>query len=382
MKQAISILLAILCFMTAGAQKTSIEDYIQTYRDLAIQEMKRTGVPAAIKLAQGIHETEGGNSDLLKRSNNHFGIKCKTNWTGETVYHDDDALGECFRKYPSAEDSYRDHSNFLKGSSRYAFLFNLKPTDYKGWAYGLKRAGYATNPRYPQIIIKYIEEYGLEEYTLMALRDGSPADSMNMPSVKSSARTQDTVSANESLAVEDRVSETRTGRTLFNGLHAVWSPAGTSLLAIATEHDIPLARLLDYNDLEHDGLLMNDEWIYLEKKRKAGKQDFYVTGSEETPRFIAQVNAIQLSYLLQYNNSIDKTSPVPSGTRVQLKPVSSDPPVSPATGKKEIIHEVQPKEGLLAISRKYQVPVQKIRELNKLESDHLTIGQKLIISKK
>lgn len=381
MKQAISILLAILCFMTAGAQKTSIEDYIQTYRDLAIQEMKRTGVPAAIKLAQGIHETEGGNSDLLKRSNNHFGIKCKTNWTGETVYHDDDALGECFRKYPSAEDSYRDHSNFLKGSSRYAFLFNLKPTDYKGWAYGLKRAGYATNPRYPQIIIKYIEEYGLEEYTLMALRDGSPADSMNMPSVKSSARTQDTVSANESLAVEDRVSETRTGRTLFNGLHAVWSPAGTSLLAIATEHDIPLARLLDYNDLEHDGLLMNDEWIYLERKRKTGKQDSYVTESEETPRFIAQVNAIQLNHLLQYN-AFDRGSMVPAGTRVLLKPASSDLAVTPSTAKKDIIHEVQPKEGLYAISRKYQVPVQQIRALNKLESDHLTIGQKLIISKK
>lgn len=381
MKQAISILLAILCFMTAGAQKTSIEDYIQTYRDLAIQEMKRTGVPAAIKLAQGIHETEGGNSDLLKRSNNHFGIKCKTNWTGETVYHDDDALGECFRKYPSAEDSYRDHSNFLKGSSRYAFLFNLKPTDYKGWAYGLKRAGYATNPRYPQIIIKYIEEYGLEEYTLMALRDGSPADSMNMPSVKSSARTQDTVSANESLAVEGRVSETRTGRTLFNGLHAVWSPAGTSLLAIATEHDIPLARLLDYNDLEHDGLLMNDEWIYLERKRKTGKQDSYVTESEETPRFIAQVNAIQLNHLLQYN-AFERGSMVPAGTRVLLKPASSDLAVTTSTAKKDIIHEVQPKEGLYAISRKYQVPVQQIRALNKLESDHLTIGQKLIISKK
>ena len=381
MKQAISILLAILCFMTAGAQKTSIEEYIQTYRDLAIQEMKRTGVPAAIKLAQGIHETEGGNSDLLKRSNNHFGIKCKTNWTGETVYHDDDALGECFRKYPSAEDSYRDHSNFLKGSSRYAFLFNLKPTDYKGWAYGLKRAGYATNPRYPQIIIKYIEEYGLEEYTLMALRDGSPADSMNMPSVKSSARTQDTVSANESLAVEDRVSETRTGRTLFNGLHAVWSPAGTSLLAIATEHDIPLARLLDYNDLEHDGLLMNDEWIYLERKRKTGKQDSYVTESEETPRFIAQVNAIQLNHLLQYN-AFERGSMVPAGTRVLLKPASSDLAVTTSTAKKDIIHEVQPKEGLYAISRKYQVPVQQIRALNKLESDHLTIGQKLIISKK
>ena len=111
MKQAISSILVILCFMSAGAQKNSIDDYIRTYRDLAIQEMKRTGVPAAIKLAQGIHETEAGNSDLLKRSNNHFGIKCKNRWTGEMAYHDDDALVECFRKYAFAEDSYAHNSH-------------------------------------------------------------------------------------------------------------------------------------------------------------------------------------------------------------------------------------------------------------------------------
>ena len=118
-------------FCTASAQSMTAQEYVQKYKDLAIEEMKRMGVPAAITLAQGLLETENGNSDLLKKSNNHFGIKCKSTWTAETVSHDDDAPGECFRKYSCAEDSYRDHSNFLRGNSRYAFLFQLDPSDYK-----------------------------------------------------------------------------------------------------------------------------------------------------------------------------------------------------------------------------------------------------------
>ena len=127
--------------------------YIELYKDIAIREMKRMGVPAAITLAQGLLETESGNSPLVKKSNNHFGIKCKSTWTGESVRHTDDAPNECFRKYPNAADSYKDHSDYLKTSPRYASLFQLDISDYKGWAYGLKRAGYATNPRYPQIVI-------------------------------------------------------------------------------------------------------------------------------------------------------------------------------------------------------------------------------------
>src|SRR5438105_2227020 len=152
------------------AQKTEdILAYIATYRDLAINEMKRTGIPAAITLAQGIHETEAGKSDLVKKSNNHFGIKCKATWNGNKVFHDDDARAECFRSYSKAEDSYMDHSDFLKNSQRYAFLFDLDPTDYEGWAYGLKKAGYATNIRYSQVLIKLIEDYNLQDYSLIAL---------------------------------------------------------------------------------------------------------------------------------------------------------------------------------------------------------------------
>jgi len=116
-------------------------------------------VPAAITLAQGLHESEAGTSELVKSSNNHFGIKCKDDWKGGMIYHDDDARQECFRSYATAADSYRDHSDFLRKGSRYAFLFQLDPTDYEGWAYGLKRAGYATNIRYSQILIKLIKDY-------------------------------------------------------------------------------------------------------------------------------------------------------------------------------------------------------------------------------
>ena len=138
---------------------------------LPVREMKRMGVPAAISLAQGILETENGNSDLVKKSNNHFGIKCKSSWTAGSVSHDDDAPGECFRMYKDAVDSYRDHSNFLRGNDRYAFLFKLDPRDYKAWAYGFRKAGYATNPNYPAILIKNIEDNNLEQYTLEGVNE-------------------------------------------------------------------------------------------------------------------------------------------------------------------------------------------------------------------
>src|SRR5436190_16848703 len=163
----------ITCFfvLSVKAQKITPEQYIALYKDIAIREMKRMGVPAAITLAQGILETESGNSVLVKKSNNHFGIKCKSSWTAGGVSHDDDAVGECFRTYKTAEESYRDHSNYLRGSERYSFLFDLKATDYKGWSYGLKKAGYATNPKYPNILIKNIEQYNLQQYTLAGADD-------------------------------------------------------------------------------------------------------------------------------------------------------------------------------------------------------------------
>ena len=169
--------ICLACFgVNISAQKITPEEYIALYKDFAIREMKRMGVPASITLAQGILETESGNSILVKKSNNHFGIKCKNTWGAEGVSHDDDEKGECFRAYKTAEGSYRDHSNFLRGNQRYGFLFKLDAADYKAWCYGLKKAGYATNPSYPQILINTIEKYNLNQYTLESINEVAKFD--------------------------------------------------------------------------------------------------------------------------------------------------------------------------------------------------------------
>ncbi|HMP91871.1 MAG TPA: glucosaminidase domain-containing protein, partial [Phnomibacter sp.] len=173
MRYVFTMLMAGFVLITK-AQNADYLAYIRQYATLAMQEQNRTGIPASITLAQGLLESGAGKGNLVMRSNNHFGIKCKNTWTGATALHDDDARNECFRAYPSAEDSYRDHSDFLKNNTRYAALFNYATEDYQAWAHGLKKAGYATNPRYPQMLIKVIEEYQLHSYTLAALRNQEP----------------------------------------------------------------------------------------------------------------------------------------------------------------------------------------------------------------
>ncbi len=369
------ILLFLIC-SAVSAQSLTVEQYIDMYKDVAVREMKRMGVPASITLAQGILETESGNSDLVKKSNNHFGIKCKSSWNGESVSHDDDANGECFRKYNNAEDSYRDHSNFLRGSERYAFLFKLPPNDYKAWAHGLKKAGYATNPSYPQILIKSIEEYNLQQYTLMGLNDVPVFDATRYVSDKEDSKI--TAITTDNISADPVSPDISAGKTQFNGLKAIYANSGTSLLAIATEYNIGLSKLLEFNDLKEDGLLQEAEWIFLERKSTKGNRDFLITGKEESINRIAQTNGIQLSSLLKYNN-LEEDAIVKPGTKIYLRPVAVERET--ALNQNVKIHVVKAKEGLYAISKKYDVTVQEIREWNHLTTDDLQIGQKLIISK-
>ena len=151
-------------FPTFNRSTDPKEVYIARYAELAVKEMYRSGVPASITLAQGLLESRYGLSELAVNGNNHFGIKCHNTWDGGKMYHDDDRKGECFRKYSSPEDSFRDHSDFLRYRDRYKFLFDLETTDYEGWAYGLKKAGYATDPAYPSKLIKLIEDYRLYDF--------------------------------------------------------------------------------------------------------------------------------------------------------------------------------------------------------------------------
>ena len=371
---------------TVSAQRISVQEYVDTYKDAAISQMKRLGVPASIILAQGILETENGNSDLVKKSNNHFGIKCKSTWTGMSVSHTDDAPNECFRKYNTAEESYQDHSNYLYNTSRYASLFKLASTDYKGWAYGLKKAGYATNPRYPEILISNIEKYNLQQYNFETDPFGQSADVGIVtaePTSEKSTRTE-TEASTVAVAKEPNVfkklfaNRKNKSNQYFNKLVAVMVFKGKSLLAIATENDLPLVKLLEYNDLETDGLLAEDQWIYLERKHKEGNRDNYTAIENETLYNISQNNGVQLAMLAAYNN-MATTVVVKSGTRINLRPGLSA--VAAKTEEVKRIHEVQPKEGLYSIAKKYNVSVDEIKEWNLLESNDLKMGQQLIIAK-
>ena len=324
----IAILLILLTgffFKFSVAQSPdAILTYIARYKDLAIAEMQRTGIPAAITLAQGIHETEAGTSELVRKSNNHFGIKCKDNWTGETVSHNDDARGECFRKYAAAEDSYHDHSDFLKTRPNYASLFELDPTDYEAWAYGLKKAGYATNPNYAQILIKLIRDYDLQQYTLLAMEKTKNGNDLAKNEVTKKEEKGSTGSITEvsqkTTALSDPAGSERlpeqkdrvrpaveiktypSGEFKINETRVVFVRKGTSYLTIAQQYEIPLARLFDFNDMKQQDAAASDQLVYIQRKRKIGDHEFHVVQPGETLSDIAQTEAIRLESLLEYNN--------------------------------------------------------------------------------
>ena len=405
-------LVALSWCTSVTAQKITPEQYVAKYRDFAIREMKRMGVPAAITLAQGLLETENGNSDLVKKSNNHFGIKCKSSWNAAGVRHDDDAPGECFRSYKDAEESYRDHSNYLRGNDRYASLFALPATDYKGWARGLRKAGYATNPKYPEILIHNIEQFNLQQYSLAAANEVPAIATIKQKATDDADNTPiEVVQYNMRPSADNN--KITTAVNSVNGHKCITATKGTSLLAIATENDIDLSKLLAYNDLTQDGILTADQLIFLQKKSKTGDADFYLVQQNETVYEIAQKTGMQLKYLLAYNQLTDNAK-LAKGLKLYLnaaaetqqasatkqtvttkqaeaiqqvvtpKPVVPRVIMAPAITKivtpANKIHQVQAKEGLYAIARKYQVTVQQLRSWNSLATDDLKIGQQLIVS--
>ena len=289
-------ILSLLIFTCAYAQKNVVENYIQTYRTIAIQEMQRTGVPAAIKLAQGIHESMSGQSVLVKKSNNHFGIKCKSGYTGPYVLHDDDARNEKFMKYDSPEKSYVDHSDFLRSRSRYAALFELDPTDYQGWANGLKKAGYATDPRYPQLIIRIVEKYNLQDYTLIGL------GKMDMP--------EDLKEFFAASTPQKKKIKYPKGDFKINDARVVFVKKGTSYFDIAKEYNVPVERIMSYNDFKTNAMAAaKDQLVYLQLKRTVGQKEFHEVQDGESIYDIAQNEGIRLESLLKYNNLTKFASP-------------------------------------------------------------------------
>lgn len=271
----LGFILSLLAFLTVQGQSRNkqYEDYIKKYRDIAVEEMKRYNIPASITLAQGLLESGAGNGTLARKSNNHFGIKCGSDWRGKTVKHDDDARNECFRVYKDPKDSYRDHSKFLAGRQRYAFLFNLKITDYKGWARGLKKAGYATNPRYAHQLIDIIERYDLHKYDKKG----------GLKWMKENPNPHEPYIANGLLYIKVREGDT-------------WK-------SISKEFDISRRKLRKYNDLYKGYELQEGDILYLEKKNRKAPKDMYVhvLRSGESMYSISQKYGIRLKRLYKMN---------------------------------------------------------------------------------
>lgn len=402
MKQLfLSVSFFLLVVELNAQQNPTVLAYIEQYKQLAVDEMLRTGVPAAIKLAQGIHETEAGRSDLVLRSNNHFGIKCKTSWTGAKVFHDDDAEGECFRSYDEAGASYRDHSEFLRSNQRYAFLFKLDPTDYEGWAYGLKKAGYATNIKYSQILIRLIVLYNLQDYSLIAIGKKAPTNDL-IVGIRPPVEKDPVLPAPpgpENYPASSGVFE-------INNTKVLAARAGTSLLALADEHNLSLSRLLDFNDITpgEGDLLEEDQLIFLQRKKKTGAALFHIVNAQENLYDIAQKQGIRYGSLLELNHLKPEMEPA-EGERLYLKEKAPRQPllagakrpntrseiqyapssqsnsfVKQASNKaKATRHIVKEKETLYSISKKYGVAIDQIKDWNRLNGSGLRKGQELLI---
>lgn len=310
MKGYIKVILFLNLILILGSQelfcqlpenKTTKEEYILLYKDIALEEMNMYGIPASITLAQGILESGNGNSSLAKKANNHFGIKCHKGWTGKTYHMDDDAEDECFRKYKNPYESFKDHSIFLSTRSRYAFLFDLEITDYNGWAKGLKKAGYATNPKYPQLLIKIIEDYELNQYDLLYNRELA---SRYRPKVEKEVSTRYVKADTEDFKA---ITIGAANREIYinNGVKFIYAKKDDTFTKIAHDFNIYSWQLYTYNGLSKKDPVMEGQMIYLESKKKKGEKSFHIVQPGETLADISQLYAVKLKKICKYNTLDD-----------------------------------------------------------------------------
>mgnify|MGYP006424832683 CR=1 FL=1 len=405
--------------------------YIDQYKVLAVREMQRTGIPASITLAQGLLESGSGQSELSRKANNHFGIKCKKQWNGATMKADDDRPNECFRAYASPEASYRDHSNFLLENNRYNSLFELAPDDYKGWARGLRRAGYATNSRYDKLLINLIEGYQLDRFD-----DGV----VGQPIVPEPAFDEDG----------------HPKPFTFNGLQATMVQEGEDWDSLSKRLEVSAAVLRRFNDQQPTDPLRPGMLLYLERKHRRSQQaEIHLFKEGETMQYVAQLYGIRLKRLYKLNRMEPEQRPAggvklrlqekrdetprlyfrtvmvkpaqqrepqqaekapeietaaPPATRIpestsdeksssapkpaaqskspsaQGRPSSEEEPgeasektVPKKDGSRRKVHTVRAGETLYAISRQTSIPVDKLMKWNGLEKASLSVGQKLFV---
>lgn len=303
---------------TAPGIDATVAAYLKEYSDLAISEMKRTGVPASITLAQGIIESDYGRSRLATEANNHFGIKCHSDWKGRKIYHDDDRRNECFRKYNRVEESYFDHSDFLKNGSRYSSLFELRVSDYKGWAKGLKKAGYATNPKYAVMLINLIEENGLYIYDNAKYTSGGSNERRSDPvkEIKVENLKEDSDDIDNFVVRAD-------SRILSNNrIQYILIREGDTYQSLTNKFDLLSWEIIRYNELDDNAELVPGQMIYLQPKRNKAEagNDYHTLKDGETMYRVSQQYGIKLKILYEKNRLEYGTEP-PVGTELWLRKV-------------------------------------------------------------
>lgn len=287
----------VFTFTASAQEKITREEYINTYSALAMKEMVRTGVPASITLAQGCLESDNGNSRLATSGKNHFGIKCH-DWTGRRIHHDDDERNECFRRYRTVQESYIDHSDFLVTKSRYAELFLLKQDDYKGWARGLKKAGYATSRQYADLLITIIEENELHQFDRMVLTGQFGPGVPTGPSVPGEPR---------SILTNNRI-------------EYIIAQKGDTPSALREELDLYPREIYRYNNLDHGTTLDSGMIIYLQPKRCRAQKgnETHVVQENQTMWEISQIYGVRLNRLYRINYMEYGTQPE-EGTEIWLR---------------------------------------------------------------
>ncbi|MBR4351460.1 MAG: glucosaminidase domain-containing protein [Bacteroidales bacterium] len=314
MKRFLTVLgMLLLATAMVWGQKLTRTEYIEKYAETAVREMKATGIPASITLAQGCLESGNGNSTLATKANNHFGIKCHKNWKGKTIRHDDDEKNECFRSYRNADESFRDHSDFLRYSDRYATLFNLELNDYKGWAYGLQKAGYATAKTYAESLIRIIEENELYRYDKL---DRKAREELPPTPMEAEFSTAFRPYPGHKLYTASLGREIRT----TNGVAWIIARDGDTYADLAKEFNLFRSEILRFNDRSRNTALQPGEVVYVEaKKRESAKNlDKHVVEEGETMRGLAQRYAVKMKKLYQYNAMRPGTEPEP-GTILNLR---------------------------------------------------------------
>ncbi|MCD8275313.1 MAG: glucosaminidase domain-containing protein [Alistipes sp.] len=329
-----AILLAGILLTAFGSLRAQVrqtrEEYIDRYKSIAVAHMERYGIPASITMAQGILESDCGNSRLSMMSNNHFGIKCKRDWTGGKVYHDDDAKGECFRSYPTVEASYQDHAEFLDSQPRYDSLFAYSPTDYKSWARGLKAAGYATASDYAQRLCRIIEEAQLflldqpDGERLYASRSGRKiTDPEGWFTDQSSVeRTADASSAVDPDNYRVTINA-HNGYNVYatNGVHYVLAKEGDTFENIGKKFRISARNLRKFNDLkDKKAQPMTDEVVYIERKKKRweGNAHTHICRQGETAYAVGQSYAIR-TRSVEKLNKLKPGDTLEQGRQIRIK---------------------------------------------------------------